>query len=91
MTTATEKEPRVQKLVEWPNKLGFDCTVNNVRFEIWNDGRFVRVVSDESLCGFSSTHYVDLRDAQIISGNTRRAQLAYRMWRDCREMWNECE
>lgn len=85
------KTVKVQKVVEWPNRLGFNCTVNNTRFEVWNDGRFVRIQSDDSLCGFHGTHYVDLREWRVIEGNNRRAELAYLMWRDARHMWTPCE
>lgn len=86
-------KPLKIKTEPWPNRLGVNVIVNRIRFEIWNDGRFVRVVKDNSLCGYRGTHYLDCRDSHdpLPERDEDKAALAYERWMQFRPLWKECE
>jgi len=87
------KTPLKIKTETWPNRLGINVIVNRIGFEIWNDGRFVRVEKDDSLCGFRGTHYLDMRGRVNLDVATDRAKavMAYTFWTTARNQWKECE
>jgi len=81
----------IRKLENWPNHLGFVFSVGNVRFEVWNDGRFVRIAADESLCGCYGVEYLDARTMDRPTSHIALAQLCYSLWRNQRILWRPCE
>lgn len=79
---------KVTNVQEWPNGLGVDATANGIRFEMWKDGRFKRVVGNEG------THYHDqiFRSRGSVTQNSiDLAKVAYALWMGCRSEWMECE
>ena len=90
MTTTTK--PLNVKTEPWPNRLGLNAIVNRIGFEIWNDGRFVRVERDGSICGFRGTHYLDMRGRVNLDVATDRAKavMAYTFWTKSRNLWQDC-
>jgi len=89
----TSKTPLKVKTTAWGNRLGVNAIVNRIGFEIWNDGRFIHVVREDSLCGFRGTHYLDMRGRVNLNVATDRAKavMAYTFWTTARNQWKECE
>jgi len=89
----TATKPLNVKTETWPNRLGINAIVNRIGFEIWNDGRFVRVEKDDSLCGFRGTHYLDMRGRVNLENLSDRAKavMAHTFWTTARNQWKECE
>lgn len=97
MTTATlERAPavKVTRCKDWPNGLGFDCTVNGVRFQVTSDRAIGRLVALRENDEHEITHSIricDDRSASWIDGSRNIADLVYRMWRHRREDWTSHE
>ena len=96
MTATMTKAPvvKVTRCNEWPNRLGFDCTVNGVRFQVTNDRAIGRLIAIRENSDKEITHSIricDDRKAVWIDGNRNIADLVYRMWRDRRDQWTSHE
>lgn len=90
MKTAKTPAIKVTRCKEWPNKIGFDCTVNGTRFEVVNDRQIGRLVAlrRDRIDGFThSVRICDDRAATWVEGNRDIAELVYLMWRDRRDTW----
>lgn len=81
---------RIRRLEHWPNHLGFVFSAGNTQFEVWNDGRFVRIASDESLCGCYGIEYLDYRGEPLPEDKTAIAKLCYSLWQTQRHRWQPC-
>lgn len=93
MTTATKslKPIKVTRVKDWPNGLGFDCTVNRVRFSVMSDRRIGRLLAVRLDADgiHDSCRIVDGPSADWVKGSRATAELVYRMWRDARELWTK--
>lgn len=92
MTATIEKAPavKVTRCKDWPNGLGFDCTVNGTRFQVTNDRAIGRLIALRESSDHEITHSLricDDRSAEWITGSRNVAVLVYRMWRDRRDAW----
>lgn len=88
-TVAMPKPIKVTRVKDWPNGLGFDCTVNGQRFTVVSDRQIGRLVAVRIIdtCITESCRIFDDRSAEWVQGNRQVAELVYRVWRDCRETW----
>lgn len=71
----------------WPNRLGADVTSGRLRIEVWEHGGCRRLVADDSITGFSGTHY-----NRVPRGTFEEmAAAAVESWNTRRHEWKECE
>lgn len=84
------QEVKVTRCKNWPNNLGFDCTVNGTRFMVTSDRELGRLViirenSDQEIT--HSLRVFDGRGSTWATDHREVAKLAYRLWRDQRSAW----
>lgn len=75
------------KVEIWPNKLGANVRQGRLMLEVWYHGGIRRCVSDNSLCGFTGTHYT--RVAQGTLEEMAAAGVA--SWNQSQSTWSECQ
>lgn len=78
---------KVSNVVEWPNRLGLNATANGIRFEIWKDGRFVRMAGSEGAFYHDSIFKTGGSVTQNLVDITK---VAYALWMGAREEWMAC-
>lgn len=84
------KPIKVTRCKEWPNKLGFDCTVNGTRFQVTSDRELGRLIALRENDRHEFTHSLricDRRGAEWAADLRTVAELVYRMWIDARGTW----
>lgn len=71
----------------WPNGLGAMVNTGRLHIEIWEHGGVRRCVSDESLTGYTGTHYAKVARDTIEN----MAKAAVELWKSNPNAWTECE
>lgn len=71
----------------WPNGLGAMVSNGKLLIEVWEHGGVRRCERDNTICGFTGTHYAKV--AKDTLENMCRAAVA--LWRDTPKEWKECE
>ena len=69
---------------QWPNGLGWDVTVGNVKYEVWPSGSVVRLRKDDSLTGYKGTRYVETHQPAPV------AAALVPMLADYPDVWTPC-
>jgi hypothetical protein len=85
---------RVTRLEEWPNRLGFDCTVNRCRFQVTSDrtcGRLIAIRENRDKEITHSIRLCDSRGATWDADNRNVAKLVYAAWNGWKNQWTSHE
>jgi len=75
------------KIAIWPNGLGAMVSSGKLVIEVWHHGGARRCERDDSICGFSGTHFATV--AKDTLENMGRA--AIDLWNNDRNAWQPCE
>lgn len=91
LTTTKNIPPRpvnVHKVIEWPNRLGFDCKVNSIWFSVYSDRQIGRLAITRSFNGGSSAFYeVSPSGGEWSEDLEKVALMAFLLWRDRSDYW----